>query len=61
VQKFLENRRQKTQSSPYKVKYLSWNADERRAWIEGVAALIVDMYIERENLQQELPIFEKLK
>lgn len=43
---------------PYKVKTLEWNEEQNKAWLDSLTALILDMYMDSEGLQPELPLFE---
>jgi len=40
------------------VKPLRWNEERKQAWLGDVMRVIIDMYIEQQQLQPELPIFE---
>lgn len=43
---------------PYRVKVLEWDAEQKKAWLDSLTALIIDMYMDAEGLQPELPLFE---
>ncbi|MCK5017899.1 MAG: hypothetical protein KAS32_12620 [Candidatus Peribacteraceae bacterium] len=46
---------------PYTVKVLEWSDEQKQAWFDDLFLLIIDMYMDAESLQPELPIFETIK
>ena len=56
-----KQRRKRKEECPYVVKPLRWNEERKQAWLGDVMRVIIDMYIEQEELQLEVPIFEMRK
>lgn len=46
------------ENCPYRVKTLEWDEEQNKAWLDSLMALIIDMYMDAEELQPELPLFE---
>jgi hypothetical protein len=52
-------RRQGKEPQPrYVVRHLRWTPEERQMWLEDVMKLLIDLYVEQEELEQELPLFD---
>lgn len=43
---------------PYRVKTLAWDDEQKKAWLDSLTNLILEMYMDAEGLQPELPLFE---
>jgi hypothetical protein len=56
-----KQRLKKQGECPYVVKPLRWNEERKKAWLADVMRVIIDMYIEQQHLQPELPLFDSRK
>ena len=56
-----KQRPDESSSAPYTVRTLSWSKEQNEAWLNSLTALIIEMYMDAEQLQDELPLFETKK